>query len=125
VERLERHLIVGSGMTAIAAARAIRERDAGASIVIVGDEHDLPYKRPPLTKGLWQGKELDSVFYDLADLAVDLQLGRRIESLDLEARTATAGRGGSPRAATTSSTSGRSGTTAVRARSPAPARASR
>jgi NADPH-dependent 2,4-dienoyl-CoA reductase/sulfur reductase-like enzyme len=94
VERLERHLIVGSGMTAIAAARAIRERDAGASIVIVGDEHDLPYKRPPLTKGLWQGKEIDSVFYDLADLAVDLQLGRRIESLDLEARTATDDRGG-------------------------------
>src|SRR3954452_13343836 len=84
-----RHLIVGSGMTAVAAARAIRERDADAEIALVGAEPDPPYKRPPLTKGLWQGKDVDSVFYDLGELGLDLRLGRRIVSLDLEARRAT------------------------------------
>jgi NADPH-dependent 2,4-dienoyl-CoA reductase/sulfur reductase-like enzyme len=89
VERLERHLIVGSGMTAIAAARAIRERDAGASIVIVGDEHDLPYKRPPLTKGLWKGGDEAKIWLGTADHGVDLRLGRKIVGLDLDARRAT------------------------------------
>jgi NADPH-dependent 2,4-dienoyl-CoA reductase/sulfur reductase-like enzyme len=84
-----RHLIVGSGMTAVAAARAIRARDGGAEIALVGSETDAPYKRPPLSKALWKGKPVESVSYDLAELGLDLRLGRRVVSLDLDARRAT------------------------------------
>ena len=50
-----RYLIVGGGMTADAAVKGIRERDADGSIVLVGAEQHPPYARPPLTKGLWSG----------------------------------------------------------------------
>lgn len=50
------YLIVGGGMTADAAVQGIRERDAQGSIALLTAEPDPPYDRPPLTKGLWQGK---------------------------------------------------------------------
>jgi len=46
------YLIVGAGMTADAAAKAIRESDAPARIGIVGIETHAPYERPPLSKAL-------------------------------------------------------------------------
>jgi 3-phenylpropionate/trans-cinnamate dioxygenase ferredoxin reductase subunit len=84
-----RYLIVGTGMTAVAAARGIRERDPDGSIVLVGEEPDPPYKRPPLSKGLWAGKELASIAYDLDGLDLDVRVGRRVVSLDLEGHSAT------------------------------------
>ena len=50
-----KYLIVGGGMTADAAVKGIREHDVDGSIVLVGAETHPPYKRPPLTKGLWSG----------------------------------------------------------------------
>ena len=47
------YLIVGGGMTADAAARGIRERDAKGSIGLIGADLHPPYNRPPLTKGRW------------------------------------------------------------------------
>jgi NADPH-dependent 2,4-dienoyl-CoA reductase/sulfur reductase-like enzyme len=82
------YLIVGTGMTAVAAARAIRERDGESAIRLVGAELDRPYKRPPLTKGLWHGAELDSVLYELDGFDLDVRLGRRVVSLDLDVRRA-------------------------------------
>jgi NADPH-dependent 2,4-dienoyl-CoA reductase/sulfur reductase-like enzyme len=49
------YLLVGGGMTADAAVKGIREHDADGSIVLIGSEPHPPYKRPPLTKGLWSG----------------------------------------------------------------------
>ena len=84
-----RYLIVGGGMTADAAVRGIREHDADGSIVLVGDESNPPYSRPPLSKALWQGKDENSVWRGTEDHGVDLVLGRRIVSLDLDAHRAT------------------------------------
>ena len=56
------YLIIGSGMTADAAVRGIRTLDADGSIGMFGSESDPPYNRPPLSKGLWKGKPLDSVW---------------------------------------------------------------
>jgi 3-phenylpropionate/trans-cinnamate dioxygenase ferredoxin reductase subunit len=88
-----RYLIVGGGMTADAACRGIRDHDAGGSIGLVGAEPDPPYSRPPLSKGLWQGKDEASIWRGTAELGVDLHLGRTIVSLDLTARRATDDRG--------------------------------
>jgi 3-phenylpropionate/trans-cinnamate dioxygenase ferredoxin reductase component len=75
------YLIVGGGMTAAAAVKAIREADSAGSIGLIGNEEDKPYKRPPLTKQLWKGKPLDSIWLG-ADEAT-LHLGRTVKTLDL------------------------------------------
>jgi 3-phenylpropionate/trans-cinnamate dioxygenase ferredoxin reductase subunit len=85
-----RYLIVGGGMTGDAACRGIRDHDADGSIGVFGEEDHEPYARPPLTKGLWKGKPEDSIWRGTPELGVDLHLGRKVESLDLDARTATA-----------------------------------
>ena len=54
------YLILGAGMAGEAAAQALREADANASIGMLGEESHPPYDRPPLTKALWKdGKESD------------------------------------------------------------------
>jgi 3-phenylpropionate/trans-cinnamate dioxygenase ferredoxin reductase component len=84
-----KYLIVGGGMTADAAVKGIREHDVDGSIVLVGAETHPPYKRPPLTKGLWSGGDEAKIWKNTADAGADLILGRRIVALDLGARRAT------------------------------------
>ena len=86
--RSYRYLIVGGGMTADSACRGIRDHDGDGSIALVGAESHPPYSRPPLSKALWQGKEESSVWRGTEELGVELILGRRIVSLDLDARRA-------------------------------------
>ncbi len=88
-----RYLIVGGGMTGDAACKGIRSIDPDGSIALVGDEPDPPYARPPLTKGLWLGKEESSIWRGTEAEGVELHLGRTIVSFDLDARTATDERG--------------------------------
>jgi 3-phenylpropionate/trans-cinnamate dioxygenase ferredoxin reductase component len=91
--QMMRYLIVGGGMTADAAAKGIREHDAKGAIVLVGEEQHAPYKRPPLTKGLWSGGEEAKIWRNTAEAGVELKLGRRIVEFDLDARRATDNQG--------------------------------
>ena len=75
------YVIVGGGMTADAAVRGILEADARANIKIISAEPDPPYDRPPLTKGLWTGKDLDDIWRNTADTGAELVLGRTVERL--------------------------------------------
>jgi 3-phenylpropionate/trans-cinnamate dioxygenase ferredoxin reductase subunit len=84
-----RYLIVGGGMTADAAAKGIREHDPDGSIVLVGDDPHPPYKRPPLSKGLWSGGDEAKIWRATEETGARLVLGRRIVALDLDARRAT------------------------------------
>jgi NADPH-dependent 2,4-dienoyl-CoA reductase/sulfur reductase-like enzyme len=84
-----RYLIVGGGMTGDAAVKGIREHDADGSIVLVGAEQHPPYKRPPLSKGLWSGGDEAKIWKDTAAAGAELVLGRRIVALDLDAHRAT------------------------------------
>jgi 3-phenylpropionate/trans-cinnamate dioxygenase ferredoxin reductase subunit len=83
-----RYLVVGGGMTADAACRGIRDLDRDGTIGLVGEEPDPPYARPPLSKGLWQGKDEATIWRGTAELGVELHLGRRIVELDLAGRRA-------------------------------------
>src|SRR6266849_10342935 len=89
-----RYLIVGGGMTADAAVQGIRERDPDGAITLVGEEPHPPYKRPPLTKGLWKGGEEAKIWKGTEERGAEVVLGRRIVSLDLEAQRATDDAGG-------------------------------
>ena len=57
-------LILGGGQSALYAAREIRRNDEEASITILGEEKQLPYERPPLSKDYLLNKknEEDLVF---------------------------------------------------------------
>ena len=83
------YLIVGGGMTADAAARAIRETDPKAPIGLIGAEAHPPYNRPPLSKALWKGEPEDSIWRGTDQARVDLVLGRRVTAIDPAARTVT------------------------------------
>jgi 3-phenylpropionate/trans-cinnamate dioxygenase ferredoxin reductase component len=79
-----KYLIVGGGMTADAAVQGIREIDSNGSIGLISAEVDPPYDRPPLTKGLWKDKSLDSIWRSAAKQHAQLHLGRTVKSLDLK-----------------------------------------
>src|SRR5215210_7584207 len=78
------YLIVGGGMAADAAVHGIREVDSNGTIGLISAEPDPPYKRPPLSKKLWRGKALDSIWLGTDQLGVDLHLGRTGRLLDLQ-----------------------------------------
>jgi 3-phenylpropionate/trans-cinnamate dioxygenase ferredoxin reductase subunit len=49
-------MIIGGGPAGLSAARGYRDADGGGRVAIVGDEPRMPYRRPPLTKGLLRGE---------------------------------------------------------------------
>ena len=57
-----RYVIVGGGLAGASAIEGIRSRDRESEILLISRENHPPYHRPPLSKGLWFGKEtLDQV----------------------------------------------------------------
>lgn len=78
------YLIIGGGMTADAATQGIREVDPNGTTGLISAEHDPPYNRPPLTKGLWKGKPLESIWRHTESRNVDMHLGCRVENIDVQ-----------------------------------------
>ncbi len=85
--RTYRYLVVGGGMTGDAVCNGIRDVDPEGSIGLVGEEEFPPYKRPPLTKGLWKGGD-ESKVWRSQEHGAELVLGRRVVSIDPAAHTA-------------------------------------
>ena len=80
------YLIVGSGMTGDAAVKGIREIDEQGSIGMFGSETDMPYSRPPLTKGLWKGRPFEKIWRGTDKLDVEFHLGRTVTKIDAAAK---------------------------------------
>jgi NADPH-dependent 2,4-dienoyl-CoA reductase/sulfur reductase-like enzyme len=85
------YVIVGGGLTAASAIEGIREHDKQGTILVISRENHSPYHRPPLSKGLWFGRETTDdlpvhpdAFY--AEHGVELTLRREIIELDPERR---------------------------------------
>lgn len=83
-------LVVGAGQAGISLVTALRELGDTAAVVLVGDEPEPPYERPPLSKGYLRGEhDRDSlVFHDaawFADLGVELVTGDRVVSIARDA----------------------------------------
>ena len=77
-----KYLIIGGGMTAAAAVHGIREIDSQGTIGIIGKETEKPYDRPPLTKGLWKDKSLESIWRHTESDRVEFHLGRTVEAIE-------------------------------------------
>ncbi len=84
-----KYLIVGGGMTAAAAIGGIREVDLTGSIGVITSERHPPYNRPPLSKGLWKGESLDSIWRPSADDNLMFHQGCTARGLDAHGKRVT------------------------------------
>lgn len=75
------YLIIGGGMTAASAVEGIREVDATGGIGLISAELDPPYDRPPLTKGLWKGKPLETIWRKTDTKCVTMHRGRVVKEI--------------------------------------------
>jgi 3-phenylpropionate/trans-cinnamate dioxygenase ferredoxin reductase subunit len=81
------YVIVGASLAGAKAAEALREEGFGGPVVLLGAETELPYERPPLSKGYLLGRDEKSVIYvHDADWYrghdVDLRLGVTVSGID-------------------------------------------
>src|SRR6516162_4112066 len=93
------YVIVGASMAGAKAAETLREEGFGGAIVLLGEEQERPYERPPLSKGYLLGKDEKSSIYIheegwYAENDVDLRLGVTATALDVGARQVTLADGG-------------------------------
>jgi NADPH-dependent 2,4-dienoyl-CoA reductase/sulfur reductase-like enzyme len=89
------YAIIGGGMTADAAIRGIREVDAFRSIGLFSMEPEPPYNRPPLSKDLWKGAPMTSIWRKTEDQGAELHLDCKVESIDPERKCILANKGAS------------------------------
>ncbi|MBM7406390.1 MULTISPECIES: FAD-dependent oxidoreductase [Sphingomonas] len=85
-------LIVGAGHGGAQAAIALRQRKFAGTIAIVGEEPELPYERPPLSKEYLAGEKpferlliRPPAFWE--ERAVTMRTGRRVTAVDPAARS--------------------------------------
>ncbi|MET9556690.1 FAD-dependent oxidoreductase [Streptomyces sp. NPDC006645] len=95
-------VIVGGGLAGAKAAETLRSDGFTGRVIVIGDEGDHPYERPPLSKGFLTGKEeRDSVFVHepawYAGHQVELHLGQTVTEIDRESRCVHLGDGSSVR----------------------------
>ena len=84
-------VIVGASLAGAKAAEGARTAGFDGRVVLVGDEQEPPYERPPLSKAVLRGEAApettrvhDDGFYAAHD--IELLTGRTVEALDLDAR---------------------------------------
>ena len=75
-------VIVGAGLAGAKAAEALRAEGFAGRVVLIGEETERPYERPPLSKDYLQGKaEKDKIYVHprgwYAEHDVELRLGDR------------------------------------------------
>ncbi|MEV6592855.1 NAD(P)/FAD-dependent oxidoreductase [Streptomyces acidicola] len=85
-------VIVGGGLAGAKAAETLRAEGFTGRVILICDERDRPYERPPLSKGYLLGKdERDSVFVHepswYARNDIELHLGQTVDAIDRAART--------------------------------------
>jgi len=80
-------VIVGAGLAGAKAAEALRTNGFDGTVVLIGEEADRPYDRPPLSKGYLQGRsEKDTIYLHPADWYaehhIELRLRTRVTAID-------------------------------------------
>ncbi|ATW51782.1 NAD(P)/FAD-dependent oxidoreductase [Streptomyces peucetius] len=87
-------VIVGAGLAGAKAAQTLREEGFDGPLVLLGEETEHPYERPPLSKGYLLGKDgRDTVYVHppqwYTDHKVDLRLGTAVTAVDRAAHEVT------------------------------------
>jgi 3-phenylpropionate/trans-cinnamate dioxygenase ferredoxin reductase component len=92
------YLIVGASLAGARATETLRSEGYDGPIVLMGQETELPYERPPLSKDYLQGKsEREKIYVHprqwYADAGVDLRLGVTVTAIDRAAHQVTSADG--------------------------------
>ncbi|MDO0915171.1 FAD-dependent oxidoreductase [Streptomyces sp. DT2A-34] len=92
-------VIVGGGLAGAKAAETLRAEGFTGRVILICDERDHPYERPPLSKGYLLGKEeRDSVFVHepawYARNDIELHPGQTVDAIDRTAKTVRFGEDG-------------------------------
>jgi 3-phenylpropionate/trans-cinnamate dioxygenase ferredoxin reductase component len=87
-------VIVGASLAGAKAAETLRTEGFEGRLVLIGDEQDRPYERPPLSKDYLRGEAVRDRIYVHAeqfypDHGIELQLGRTVTRVDSHARVLT------------------------------------
>jgi 3-phenylpropionate/trans-cinnamate dioxygenase ferredoxin reductase subunit len=87
----ETHVIVGAGLAGAKAAEALRTEGFGGRIVLIDDEPERPYERPPLSKDYLRGESPREKAYVhpegfYGDKEIQLRTGTVAESIDVADR---------------------------------------
>ncbi|MFC9327064.1 NAD(P)/FAD-dependent oxidoreductase [Kitasatospora sp. NPDC057015] len=87
-------VIVGASLAGAKAAEALREAGHDGPVVLLGEEHERPYERPPLSKGYLLGStEREKIYVHppqwYADHDVTLRLGTAVTAVDPDSHTVT------------------------------------
>ncbi|NGO51139.1 NAD(P)/FAD-dependent oxidoreductase [Allomesorhizobium camelthorni] len=83
-------VIVGAGHAGVQAAASLREEGFNGSVTLIGDENELPYHKPPLSKAFMKDADAKpqmlraEAFYTNGH--IDLMLGSSVEQIDLSGR---------------------------------------
>jgi 3-phenylpropionate/trans-cinnamate dioxygenase ferredoxin reductase subunit len=93
------YVIVGAGLAGAKAAEALRAEGFDGPVVLLGEETERPYERPPLSKDYLLGKaERDTIYVHPADWYgqhdVDLRLGDPVTAIDPAAHEVSLAGGG-------------------------------
>jgi 3-phenylpropionate/trans-cinnamate dioxygenase ferredoxin reductase subunit len=88
------YVIAGAGLAGAKAAETLREEGFAGPLLLVGEETERPYERPPLSKDYLLGKaERETIYVHprswYAENSVDLRLGRRVTGIDPAAHDVT------------------------------------
>jgi NADPH-dependent 2,4-dienoyl-CoA reductase/sulfur reductase-like enzyme len=88
----ESFVIVGGGLAGAKAAETLRGEGFTGRVVLIGDEREHPYERPPLSKGYLTGKdERAGAFLHEPDFyaraGIELHLGTPATAIDRERKT--------------------------------------
>ncbi len=81
------YLIVGASLAGAKTAEALRNEGFDGPLVLIGEEHERPYERPPLSKGYLLGtQERDKIYVHpeqwYAEHDVELRLGATVTGID-------------------------------------------
>ena len=92
-------IVVGAGLAGGRAAEALRQQGYAGRVVLVGEEPERPYERPPLSKELLRGEKRSSEFFlrsesYYAEQRIELRLNTRVERIDAQAHRALLSDGG-------------------------------
>ncbi|GAA4679976.1 FAD-dependent oxidoreductase [Streptomyces chumphonensis] len=98
VDAHETFVIIGGGLAGAKAAETLRGEGFAGRVILIGDERDHPYERPPLSKGYLTGDEEraglfvhEPAWYARAE--VELHLGQPAVHIDRHTRSVRLGDG--------------------------------
>lgn len=85
-----KYIILGGGMAGANAAMEIRKYDRKGTLLIVTQENDKPYYRPPLSKEFWTEPDYpkETIYYNISDdESIDILTGTTVKKINADQQT--------------------------------------